>query len=242
MNADDDLTHSRTHLETNSDRCWTHIGVGGDRSCEELAAATHCHNCEVYETAGRSLLERDVPIDYLKEWTAVFAQPQTESRSSLQKTKLQARQAADSFSALIFRLSHEYFALPMSMLQEVTLPMPIHSVPHSHSNALLGLVNIRGRILLCASLNLLLGLTRPATAADPARQKMLVVGSERTWGVLVDEVERIQRFEGSELKAPPIVVSHASNTYTQGVIDWHDKKVNYLDVELLLHSLDRKLL
>jgi chemotaxis-related protein WspD len=229
MDADNALDHA--------DQCWTHVGVGGDRSCEELAAATHCHNCKAYETAGRSLLERDVPIDYLKEWTAVFAQPQADSRSALQ-----VGQVADPFSALIFRLNREYFALPMSMLQEVTLPMATHSVPHSRSNALLGLVNIRGRILLCASLNLLLGLTRPATADDPARQKMLVVGSERTWVFLVDEVERIQRFEGSELKAPPVVVYHASDTYTQGVIDWHDKKVNYLDAELLLHSLDRKLL
>jgi chemotaxis-related protein WspD len=234
MNTDDALTHS--------DHCWTHIGVGGDRSCKELAAATHCHNCEVYETAGRSLLQRDVPIDYLKEWTAVFAQPQAELQSSFQKTMLQAGRTADSFSALIFRLSREYFALPMSMLQEVTPPMPIHSVPHRRSNALLGLVNIRGRILLCASLNALLGLTRPTAAADPARQKMLVVGSERTWVFLVDEVERMQRFEGSDLKEPPVVVSHASDTYTQGVMNWHDEKVNYLDAELLLHSLDRKLL
>jgi chemotaxis-related protein WspD len=220
-----------------ADQCWTHIGVGGDRSCEELAAAIHCHNCKVYETAGRSLLERDVPIEYLKEWTAVFAQLPTESQSTQQGGGV-----AEPFSALIFRLSREYFALPMSMLQEVTPPMPIHSVPHSRSNALLGLVNVRGRILLCASLNLLLGLTRPAVTDDSAQQKMLVVGSERTWVFLVDEVERIQRFEGSELKAPPVVVSHASDTYTQGVMDWHDKKVNYLDAELLLHSLDRKLL
>jgi chemotaxis-related protein WspD len=229
MNADD---------LNQADHCWTQIGVSGDRSCEALATTTHCHNCEVYTTAGRDLLERDVPLDYLREWTAAFAQPLA-IQSAPHTSPL--GQAVEPFSALIFRLSHEYFALPVSALQEVTPPMPIHSLPHRRSPALLGLVNIRGRILLCASLNQLLGLNH--RSSDSALQKMLVVGhGDRTWVLLVDEVQRIYRFQGSELKAPPVVVSHAGDTYTQGVIDWHDEKINYLDVELLLHSLDRKLL
>jgi chemotaxis-related protein WspD len=230
MNADD---LNQAH------HCWTHIGVSGDRSCEELATTTHCHNCEVYTTAGRDLLEREVPLDYLKEWTDAFAQPQ--ATQSAPQAVLPTGQAVELFSALIFRLSHEYFALPVSALQEITPPMPIHSLPHRRSPALLGLVNIRGRILLCASLNHLLGLNHRSSGST--LQKMLVVGhGDRTWVFLADEVQRIYRFQGNELKAPPVVVSYASDTYTQGVINWHGKKINYLDVELLLHSLDRKLL
>jgi chemotaxis-related protein WspD len=225
--------------DLNHAHCWTRIGASGDRSCEELVAVTHCHNCEVYTISGRDLLEREVPPDYLEEWAAAFAQPQ--GIPSVQQTAQPLKQAAEPFSALIFRLSHEHFALPVSALQEITPPMPIHSLPHRRSPALLGLVNIRGRILLCASLNQLLGLNH--RSLDSALQKMLVVGhGDRTWVLLVDEVQRIYRFQGSELKAPPVVVSHASDTYTQGVIEWHDEKINYLDVELLLHSLDRKLL
>jgi chemotaxis-related protein WspD len=223
------------------EQCWTRIGAGGDRSCKELVTATHCHNCAVYAIAGRDLLEREVPPDYLREWTAAFAQPQVESQSPLQPTALLTEPAAEPFSALVFRLSHEFFALPMSALQEVTPPMPIHSLPHRRSPALLGLVNIRGRVLLCASLNQLLGLA--PLSSNAALQKMLVVGhAERTWVFLVDEVQRVCRFQGSEVKVPPVVVSYADDTYTQGIIDRHDEKINYLDVELLLHSLDRKLL
>jgi chemotaxis-related protein WspD len=226
------------------DQCWNRIGVGGDRSCEILATEAHCHNCAVYAAAGRSLLEREVFPEDLQQWTIAFAQPRTElqvSQRSLQDTS-QDKQINPSFSALIFRLNHENFALPMPMLQEVMPPVPIHSVPHCRTDILLGLVNIRGKILLCASLPSLLGLNRSQTA-NPERQKMLIVGhSERTWVFPVDQVERIYRFNSSELQSPPDVLSYATDTYTQGVIDWYNEKVNYLDAEFILHSLDRQLL
>ena len=70
---------------------------------------------------------------------------------------------------------------------------------------------------------------------------MLVVGSGK-WVFPVDEVHRIHRFHLNEFKATPVVVSKSNETYTQGVIDWHNKKVNYLDAELVLDTLDRRIL
>ena len=233
-------------------QCWNLIGVGGDRSCVELETVIHCRNCSVYATAGRELLEREVPLDYLNEWTAALAQSQTELVSSLalqpsdtatQQTAFRIGRAADTLSAIVFRLSDECFALPMPVLQEVTHPVPIHTIPHCRNEVLLGLITIRGEILLCASLHKLLGLISTQPSLEPTLQRMLVVGQrDRAWVFPVDEVQRICRFHLSELKATPVVVSHATETYTQGVIDWQNEKVNYLDAELLLHALDRKLL
>ena len=244
MHADRQLNHI--------DRCWNFIGVGGDRSCVELETALHCRNCEVYAMAGRGLLEREVPLDYLNEWTAAIAQSQTELTSPLllqssdtatQQTTFRIGRAADTLSAIVFRLSNEYFALAMPVLQEVTNPVPIHTIPHHRNDVLLGLVTIRGEILLCASLHQLLGLTSAQANTDPMLQRTIVVGqSDYFWVFPVDEVQRICRFHPSELKATPVVVSQATETYTQGVIDWQSKKVNYLDAELLLHALNRKLL
>lgn len=231
-----------------SAQCWNQIGVGGDRSCGELETAIHCRNCTVYATAGRGLLEREVPFDYLNERTIALAQSQTESTSlqaeATQHAAFRVGRSADTLSAIVFRLSNECFALPMSVLQEVTHPVPIHTIPHRRNELLLGLVTIRGEILLCASLHHVLGLTaRSASSDEQTLQRMLVVGTrDRSWVFPVDEVLRICRFHPSQLTATPVVVSQATETYTQGVIDWQSKKVNYLDAELLLHSLDRKLL
>lgn len=240
--------HARSSLN-GSAQCWNQIGVGGDRSCVELETAIHCRNCPVYATAGRGLLEREVPLDYLNERTIALAQSQTESTSlqlsdTTQQAAFRVERSADTLSAIVFRLGNECFALPMSVLQEVTHPVPIHTIPHRRSEVVLGLVTIRGEILLCASLHHVLGLTTPAASGDEQTiQRMLVVGTrDRFWVFPVDEVLRISRFHPSQLTATPVVVSQATETYTQGVIDWQSKKVNYLEAELLLHSLDRKLL
>ncbi len=223
--------------------CWNKIGVYGDRTCKELETVIHCRNCPVYSTAGRSLLERDIPVDYLNEWTATLAEIQTPPPLAIgNQSAVRIGRAADTFSAIVFRLSNELFALPVGVLQEVTHPSAIHTLPHRSNDLFLGLVNIRGEILLCASLSHLLGLetvTEPLSSDSNCR--MLVVGKNGKWVFPVDEVHRIYRFPLNEFKATPVVISRSKETYSQGVIDWHHKKVNYLNAELLLDTLVRRI-
>jgi chemotaxis-related protein WspD len=226
--------------------CWNHIGVEGDRSCVELKKVIHCRNCPVYSKAGRSLLEREAPFDYLNEWTAVLGKTQEEPSWALaDQATFRIGRAVDTLSVIIFRLSDELFALPTRVLQEVTHLGVIHKLPHRSNDLLLGLVNIRGEILLCVSVGHLLGLK---TATNPPSspmnlQRMLVLGHKDSKLVFpVDEVHRIYRIHLNEVKAPPVVVAKANETYTQGVIDWHQEKVNYLNTELLLDALARKII
>ena len=223
--------------------CWNKIGVYGDRSCKKLETVIHCRNCPVYSTAGRSLLEREIPVDYLNEWTAILASHQTQSPLAIgDQEAVRIGRATDTFSAIVFRLSNELFALPVGVLQEVTHLSAIHTLPHRSNDLFLGLVNIRGEILLCASLSHLLGLetvTEPLSSDRDCR--MLVVGKNGKWVFPVDEVHRIYRFHLNEFKATPVVISRSQETYSQGVIDWHHKKVNYLNAELLLDMLARRI-
>ncbi len=221
--------------------CWNKIGVYGDRTCKELETVIHCRNCPVYSTAGRSLLEREVPVDYLNEWTATIASHQTQSPLAGGDQAAVIGRAVDTFSAIIFRLSNELFALPVGVLQEVTHPSAIHTLPHRSNDLFLGLVNIRGEILLCASLSHLLGLETIKPPSSDRDCRMLVVGKNGKWVFPVDEVHRIYRFHFNEFKATPVVISRSQETYSQGVIDWHDKKVNYLNAELLLDMLARRI-
>ncbi len=227
------------------DSCWNSIGVYGDRSCKKLETVIHCRNCPVYSTAGRSLLERLVPGDYLNEWTAILAEAQAEPPLAIgEQAAIGIGRVADTFSAIVFRLSNELFALPVGVLQEVTSPSAIHTLPHRGNDLFLGLVNIRGEILLCASLSHLLGLETAiplSNGGKEARRRMLVVGKNGKWVFPVDEVHRIYRFHLNEFKATPVVISRSNETYSQGIIDWDHKKVNYLDAELLLDTLNRRI-
>ena len=224
-----------------SNNCWNKIGVYGDRTCKELETVIHCRNCPVYSTAGRSLLERDVPVDYLNEWTAILASHHQPPLAIGNQSTVWIGRSADTFSAIVFRLSNELFALPVGVLQEVTHPSAIHTLPHRSNDLFLGLVNIRGEILPCASLSHLLGLETVKPPSSDRNCRMLVVGKNGKWVFPVDEVHRIYRFHINEFKATPVVISRSQETYSQGVIDWHHKKVNYLNAELLLDTLVRRI-
>ncbi|MBD2090940.1 purine-binding chemotaxis protein CheW [Microcoleus sp. FACHB-1515] len=227
-----------------TEACWDEIGVNGDRSCDRLETALHCFNCPVYICAGRSLLDREIPIDYLQETTQALATETSAIATAIQQDSLKIGQNQDTLSVMIFRLGNERFALPVSVLQEITRPAEIHVLPHRSNELFLGLVNIRGEILPCASLSQILSVEMPI---DPTYSRinlrcMIVVGQASRWVFPVDEVHRVHRFHVSELQAVPVVIAKASQAYTQGIIDWQQEKVNYLDATRLLDAIDRRLL
>lgn len=221
--------------------CWNQIGVMGDRSCGELKTVIHCRNCKIYSAAGRSLLERNAPPEYLKEWTEILSEAATVQVGVGEGTLVRA---ADTLSVIIFRLSNERLALPVNILQEVTPPQVIHSVPHRSNAVFLGLTNIRGETLLCVSLKDLLGLgqvpaSQNSNSINP--QRMIVAGQgENKWVFPVDEVHGIYRFHMNEFKEAPVLISKASEAYTKGVITWQDQKLNFLNAELLFYTLSQK--
>src|SRR5438067_7911072 len=161
--------------------CWSEIGVHGDGSCPELQKFIHCRNCPVYSNAGVQLLNRPLPPDYRREWTEHFARRK--------KTAAPAK-----ISAIVFRLESEWLALATQAFQEVAERRRVHSLPHRRLGLVMGLVNIRGELLICVSLSRLLGLDKKR-AGETRRglfERLLVVnwdGSRLTFPV--DEVHGI---------------------------------------------------
>ena len=230
-------THTPTLLELPRERhdCWNQIGVFGDGTCPELAKVIHCRNCPVYAAGGRSLLEREPPADYLREWTQALAEAKDED------------QAKDTLSVLIFRLGREWLALPTHVCQEVAEMRPIHILPHRSGPVLLGLVNIRGQIRLCVSLRELLGLEPGDDSGRTMNHKnprclVVIAGDSDHWVLLVDEIHGIQRFHLSAIRDAPVTVAKAAPRLTKGVIDWQDTGVGYLDDGLLFLALRKEVL
>jgi chemotaxis-related protein WspD len=219
--------------------CWNQMGVMGDRSCGELKSVIHCHDCPVYALVGESLLEREPPHNYVDEWITILAETTTEAKAA--ESHGAATLAEAMISTMIFRLGNQKLAMPVRVLQEVTHPCLIQPLPHRSNNLFLGLVNIRGETLLCASLSNLLSLE--SAEASSSSKRMIVAGQgEEKWVFPVDEVYGTYRFHLSELRDAPIVITKAAESYTQGVIHWEKDKVNYLDSELLFYTLNHKIL
>ena len=209
--------------------CWNRIGVEGDGSCLELRKFIHCRNCPVYSSVGAQLLNRAQPPGYRRERTAYFAD----------KRKPVAR---NRISTVIFRVGLEWLALPTHVIREVAEPRPVHSIPHRRHGALLGLVNIRGELLLCVSVGRVLGLDHGSSLEKlrTCHDRLLIVAWEGKRLVFpADEVHGIHRVQAEDVGAPPTTITKAALTFTRGVFSWQEKMVGLLEPSLLFSTLNR---
>lgn len=223
--------------------CWNQIGIWGDRSCPELKKHIHCQNCPVYSSMGRSLLEREVPQAYVDEWTDLLSKEKSEK--SLEATNQVA--SIQTITVGIFRLGQEWLALSAQLIKEVMPISTIHILPHRSNNIFLGLVNLRGEVQICVSLKEFLGIE----IADGDQQNISPVIYDRMvvvekfgnrWVFPVDEIYGMHRIHPMELGNVPATLSKMPENYTQGIFNWRNQKVSYLDDELLFYALSKKVL
>jgi chemotaxis-related protein WspD len=211
--------------------CWNEIGVHGDATCPELKRYIRCRNCPVYSSAGVKLLDRPLPPGYRQDWSEHFA-----------RTK--ELLAPSRASVVLFRISDEWMALPAQALKEVADQRSIHSLPHRRQGIILGLVNIRGELLVCISMGHLLHLDDLPPSDQLRRQyrRLLVADWDgKRIAFPVDEVRGIYRYQAQELKEPPNTLARSGLGYTQGVFHWEGNPVNLLGADRLFSCVDRSL-
>jgi len=179
------------------------------------------------------LFDRLVPDDYLREWTAHVA---SKKKVTEDGTK----------SVVIFRFATEWLALPTGILQEVVDRCVVRTIPHHRGGILSGLANVRGELLLCVSLGILLGLER-ATQIDQtekrtSHRRLLICNREGDRVAFrVDEVHGMQRYHPGDLRDAPATLSKAAGAYIVGLLPWRDRTVGCLDDELLFYALNKGL-
>lgn len=177
------------------------------------------------------MLDRELAPAYRQEWTELLARPKP---TRITGTK----------SVVIFRVGPEWLSLPAQVFQEVAERRVHHTLPHRDNDMLLGLVNIRGELLVCVSLSRLLGVEviKKKETQHSVYERLLVVAREGQRLVFpVNEVYGIHRYHPAELKEVPATVSLATAKYSQGVLLWEDKTVGCLDDELVFYTLNRSL-
>jgi len=210
--------------------CWKRIGVWGKSDCPELERYFHCRNCPTYSAAALDLLDRELPPNYLGDWAEHFAQPKGTTE-------------AHTLSSVIFRIGTEWLALSTSVLVEVAELRRIHSLPHRRNQVILGLVNIRGELLISVSLGVALGLDKAVEVKRGAQvvpARLLVVRREGSrLAFPVDEVHGIQRHDPRDLQPLPGTLAKAVATYARGILPFDGKSVGLLDDQLLFYTLNR---
>jgi chemotaxis-related protein WspD len=213
------------------DDCWNRIGSQGNQTCRDLARYVYCHRCPAYSSAVVRLLDRPLPDEDRRMWTEHYAQ--------------EKRVAAPArTSALLFRLGDEWLALPASAFQQIAERRALHTLPHRRLGTVLGIVNVRGELLICVSLARLLGLESAAREKQSRGvfDRLLVAEwNGQRFVFPVDEVHGVHRFLQSDLRKPPATVARSGFNCATGVFPWHNLAVGLLDPDAVFATLNRNL-
>jgi chemotaxis-related protein WspD len=213
------------------DICWQRIGIFGDATCPELPKVVHCRNCPVYALAAQRLLDRPAPADYRLERTAQFA--------ALEKSGAPARA-----SAVLFRIGNEWLAFPTEAFQEVAERRRVHSLPHKRDGFIRGLVNIRGELLICISLERLLGIAEgwmDAQSQTGGDRLLAIAWDGNRFVFPVSEVHGVERFHLEDLRSAPAALARSSANHTRGIFTWRGNSVGLLNPAAVFASCHRSL-
>ncbi|MCF3649446.1 chemotaxis protein CheW [Synoicihabitans lomoniglobus] len=214
----------------NLDTCWNRIGVRGDGSCVELEQHSHCRNCPVYSASAVKLLDVGLPADHLDHWGRHFAEALPE-------------RTTNSRSFMLFRIGPEWLALPTAVCREVTSGRAVHSLPHRRSGVVRGLINLHGALVVCVSLEAVLGLQPSGSRKSGSAGRMLVIGAagQASLALAVDEVHGLHRCRSEDLVPAPATVSKATSAHVSAVLPWRERSVGCVDELRLWQTLDRSL-
>jgi chemotaxis-related protein WspD len=174
------------------------------------------------------LLNRKHPEGYRSEWTSRVAQNQHEKHT-------------DEYTSLIFRVGLEWLALPAARIREVAVMSALHTLPHRHS-ALLGLVSVRGELLICVDLATFLEINKvndDSTDRNSDSQLLIAVTDQGPLAFPVNTVHGFYKYQEKDLKALPSTLSGASNTYTYSILHWQEHSVGCLDAQALFRAINR---
>ncbi len=211
------------------DDCWRRIGVAGDRSCPELERYAHCRNCPVYAGAAQRSLQRPVDQDYRDAWASELARLVPPAPN------------ADS-AAMAFRVGREWLAAPLALAASVAPLAPVHRLPHRGRGALLGIVNVGGRLLPAVSLARLLDIDTDDVPPPPGRHafpRLLVLAAgAHGFALPVDEVHGVLRHAGADMRPAPATVGHGPSPLLAGVIRDGALEAGLLDAARLRERLE----
>lgn len=172
------------------------------------------------------LLNREAPRDYISEWTAHVAAENKTVEAGTQ-------------SVVIFRIDKEWLALSTGSLQEVMDRYTIRTLPDRRGGIVRGLINVRGELMLCIALEVVLGM-EPVEAGSP--KDRLLIFRRGHFAVQVNEVFGVHRYHPDDLRQAPATLRRASSSsHTIGILRWEAKSVACLDDELLLYTLNKGL-
>jgi len=143
----------------------------------------------------------------------------------------QTTQAGQTTLLATFFVRDALCALDAAGVQEVIRLGPLTPVRYAPEEVL-GIVNLRGKIVTVIDLGLRLGFAKAVAAGD---SRVFIVENRNEFiGLLVDRVDEVVELERERWQAPPANVNRGQARFFQGVCRAHGRVITLLDAGQIL--------
>jgi purine-binding chemotaxis protein CheW len=137
--------------------------------------------------------------------------------------------------AIVFALGSESYGIEIAFVHEIIRRQPLTPVPAAPPSVL-GLINLRSRIIQVLSLRTIFGL--PEAVTTPAERIVIVGFGESRLGLLVDEVSEVRTFGADSIQPAPTFTSGRGPEHIVGIAQTPAGLVILLDIEAAVGSVD----
>ena len=135
-------------------------------------------------------------------------------------------QAGQTLLLATFFVRDALCALDAAGVQEVIRIGPVTPVPYA-PEAVVGIVNLRGRIVTIIDLGLRIGF--PKAVATPDSRIFIIEDRSEFIGLLVDRVDEVVEVEPGQWRQPPANVNAAQSRFFKGVCSARGRVITLLD-------------
>lgn len=132
---------------------------------------------------------------------------------------------------VIFRLNNEDFGLEIMNVNEIIRMQELTAMPNT-SAYILGVTNIRGKVIPIISMKKILGMEE---SADDDRTRIIVASlGEKIYGFKVDSVSEIIKIEDDQIDRQEGIGEDKEKNYIFGIAKLEERLVKLIDLEKIL--------
>lgn len=136
-----------------------------------------------------------------------------------------------------FRLGQEWYVIEMGFLQETIPSVRISRLPRS-KEFLLGMMNVRGNLVLMVDLARLLHVG--ATQVDERSKVVLLKTGEDITGFPVDEIQEVIELDTGRAQDSIATIKGIEAEFIKGLFRHKDKYLVWIDIERVLFELESR--
>lgn len=136
---------------------------------------------------------------------------------------------------VVFRLSDEYYALDIHLVQEIVRMQTITAIPGAEE-WVKGITNLRGRVVPVLDLGRRCG--KPVGDVSPETRIVVVNAEDGMVGLTVDAVTEVMRIPGESIAEAKGVVSPEQVAFLRGIAQLPDRLISLMDLEKVLPTAE----